>query len=189
MVLSDKSIRSELINFLNNRAPAPNAIIEELRVHDGNAIADVVAVYKNAHCFEIKGENDTLNRILRQAEYYNTTFTKITLVTTENHLSTAEKLIPNYWGVLLAKSCGDKISFSYVRKAKHNTSISKALALSMLWKSELITIANDLNNVGLKKSITRAQLAEIIAENKSKEGIVSDITLSIYNRYRVKENS
>src|SRR5574340_288555 len=101
MTLSDKVIRKSLIEFIRNRKPSPSAIIEELRLHNGNAIADVVAIYQNAHCYEIKGESDTLNRISRQAEYYNTTFSRITLVTTSNHVSNALKMIPEFWGVLV----------------------------------------------------------------------------------------
>jgi len=167
----------------------PNAIIEELRVHNGNAIADVVAIYENAHCYEIKGEKDTLNRLIKQAEFYNTTFTKMTLVTTENHLSKAEKLIPDFWGLIVAKNSGDKIIFSYARKSNHNTTINKAIALSMLWKNELTLIAKALNNPCLKKSLTRAQLATLIANNKNKKGVVSDITLSILNRYKIAATS
>ena len=189
MVLNDKAIRSALVNFLNNRVPTPNAIIEELRVHNGNAIADVVAIYENAHCFEIKGESDKLNRIIKQAAFYNTTFPKITLVTSENHLSNAGKLIPDFWGLIIVKDSGDRINFSYARKAKYNTTISKSIALSMLWRSELINIANEIDNTGLKKRLTRSQLADLIAKNKGKDGIVSDITLSILNRYRAEAAS
>lgn len=189
MILSDNAIRNSLVSFLNNRTPKPTATIEELRIHNGNAIADVVAVYESAHCFEIKGENDTLNRIQRQAEFYNTTFPKITLVTTTNHVLSAKKIIPDFWGILIAKNIGNKITFSYIRKAKRNIHINKYLALSMLWKSELMNIATDIDNSGLNKKITRSQLANFITKNKSKGGIVNDITSTILNRYKTEEIS
>ena len=49
--LNDVSIRKSLILKLKNQAVRPKAIIEELRVHNGKAIADVVALYAEAHCF------------------------------------------------------------------------------------------------------------------------------------------
>ena len=54
MTLNDSEIRRSLIQKLNNQAKQPKAILEELRVHNGNAIADVVAIHNNAHCYEIK---------------------------------------------------------------------------------------------------------------------------------------
>lgn len=189
MVLSDKVIRKDLVDFLRNRTPRPKAVIDELRLHNGNAIADVVAVYQNAHCYEIKGENDTLNRMSRQAEYYNTTFSKISLVTTSNHITSAIKIIPDFWGILIAQDIGNKVTFSYLRRSKYNPQIVKPLALSILWKSELESIAKDINDVGLAKRSTRSQLADFIAKHKSKDGVVNDISLSILNRYNNHESS
>jgi hypothetical protein len=189
MILTDKVIRNELVKFLNTRKPRPNIVMEELRVHNGNAIADVVAVYNTAHCFEIKGESDKLTRVKRQAKFYNTTFLKITLVTTPNHASTAEKQIPKFWGILVADNAGKKITFSYVRKAKHNSAFSKPLALSMLWRSELINIATRIEASGLRKRLTRAEIADYISKNRSKEEVISDVTRTILNRYKVGKMS
>ena len=50
-LLTDKEIRAALIKALLKRKPAPKAVIEELRVHDGNAVADVVTVHKELHCY------------------------------------------------------------------------------------------------------------------------------------------
>lgn len=189
MILSDKVIRKGLVNFLNHRWPKPSAIMEELRIHNGNAVADVVAIYDTPHCFEIKGERDKLNRVKRQAEFYNTTFLKITLVTTANHASSAEKTIPKFWGILIVNNAGEKVTFSYLRKAKYNSNIGKPLALSMLWRSELMSIATSIEATPLTKRLTRAELADFISKNKSKEGVISDITRTILNRYKAGKMS
>ena len=76
--LNDVSIRKSLILKLKNQAVRPKAIIEELRVHNGKAIADVVALYAEAHCFEIKGDGDKIERILKQGKYYNLSFRTLT---------------------------------------------------------------------------------------------------------------
>ena len=94
MPLNDKQIRPFLVNFLNSAVNKPQKVMEELSVCYGDAIADVVAVYNTLHCFEIKGETDTIQRIQHQGQFYNKSFLKITLVTTENHLNYALKSIP-----------------------------------------------------------------------------------------------
>lgn len=43
--LGDKEIRQLLIRRLENASRIPKAILEELRVHNGNAIAGVVSVH------------------------------------------------------------------------------------------------------------------------------------------------
>ena len=91
MPLNDKEIRPNFINFLNTCSNKPNKVIEELPVSYGSAIADVVGIYNTLHCYEIKGETDTVQRIQKQGEFYNKSFQLITLVTTANHLEYALK--------------------------------------------------------------------------------------------------
>jgi hypothetical protein len=96
--LNDYNIRQSLKNFLSLKHPKPIKIIDELRIHNGNAIADVVTIHKTMHCYEIKGDSDSITRAQQQAEFYNTFFPKITLVTTEKHYKNALKKIPVFLG-------------------------------------------------------------------------------------------
>ena len=111
--LNDVSIRKSLILKLKNQAVRPKAIIEELRVHNGKAIADVVALYAEAHCFEIKGDGDKIERMLKQGKYYNLSFRKITVITTLKHLKKALSLAPTYWGIMIAEEQADEIKIIY----------------------------------------------------------------------------
>lgn len=103
VALDDENIRKALIDRLLRLSKAPKAILEELRVHNGNAIADVVAVYSTAHCYEIKGENDSVQRILRQSRFYDLAFNRTTLVTTDKQLEKALRLAPPHWGIMRAR--------------------------------------------------------------------------------------
>jgi len=165
MILNDKEIRYELRSFLSGRIPAPRAILDELHVSNGNAIADIVGIYKYSHCFEIKGENDSLSRINRQANYYNKSFRKITLVTTVNHLGKAEEVVPDFWGIISARVANGKVVFSYHRRASINPFFNKAEALMSLWKDELIDFASEFEGKGFKKSFNRRDLAILIAQS------------------------
>ncbi|MEA9786465.1 sce7726 family protein [Xanthomonas campestris pv. raphani] len=158
--LADKRIRSALRSHLARSTPV--AILDEIRVHNGNAIADVVTVDEGAtHCYEIKGESDEIRRIVRQGSFYDLAFIKTTLVTTQNHLSTATSLAPGHWGILVASEGKTGVLFRRLRTAKQSPHFSKEVALLTLWRSELISLCNSPDEQ-LKK-LSREKLAAKIA--------------------------
>jgi len=182
MILNDSEIREALIDKLNNQAKKPHAIVEELRVRNGNAIADVVALYKDAHCYEIKGVNDKIERIITQGSYYDTAFKKITLVTTENHISKAFEIAPDHWGIVKASVCKEEVKLCSIRRAKTNPYFSKELAALTLWKSEMLELIEEKKY----KSKPRDFLAKLIAQTKRKPEVSSEICLQLLQRYASK---
>jgi len=162
--LTDKEIRQALLVHLGRRANPPRSTLEEVHVCNGNAIADVVAVYKTMHCYEIKGETDSINRIVRQSQFYDQAFPLITLVTTANHLKRAEMIAPRHWGIVIANSIReDSVAFRHVRGATRNPSYLPAVALLSLWRSELINLPN-FAGMSLEK-MNRQGIAELIASS------------------------
>lgn len=169
--LDDRNIRKALIDRLSRLSKAPKAILEELRVHNGNAIADVVAVYSTAHCYEIKGDNDSVQRILRQSRFYDLAFNRTTLVTTDKQLEKALRLAPPHWGIMRARQRNAVVTISYVRSASPSPTFDKRLALLTLWRSELVELALSIPLVKVEK-MNRSQLSRLIAS------ALSDATLS-----------
>ena len=180
LILNDKEIRFNLIKKLKNQSIKPKAIIEELSVHNGNAIADVVTLHNEAHCYEIKGDGDKIERILTQGEYYNLSFRKITLVTTNKHLQKAIKLAPDFWGIMIAEEVESNVIIKYIRRAKNNPYFDKSIALLTLWKDEMLNLINTESKKNTKKS--REVLAELIAGSKRKMELSQDITLTLLDR-------
>lgn len=159
--LTDKEIRRALIVHLGRRAKPPHATLEEVQVCNGNAIADVVAVYKTMHCYEIKGETDSINRIVRQSQFYDQAFPLITLVTTSNHLKRAEVIVPKHWGIVVANSnSNETVTFKHIRGATRNPSYLPEIALLSLWRSELVKFPN-ISSPSLEK-MNRQRIAELI---------------------------
>ncbi|MFS2123585.1 sce7726 family protein [Pseudomonas sp. Pseusp97] len=181
-VLKDQDIRLALMNYLMKRHPKPARVVEELTIDNGNAIADVVACYKELHCYEIKGQTDNVRRVLTQSEYYSLSFPKLTLVTTENHLNWAITNIPEHWGLILARSHAGKVILKHIRKATTNHSFSKRKALMMLWKAELTAMANAHPEVTIKKSYTREDIAEQISHSLNREDALIGIQSAIVER-------
>lgn len=181
-MLDDKSIRKALISFLTRKRPQPKLIVEELGMHNGNAIADVVAIYDSLHGYEIKGESDSVSRVIRQSQFYNLSFPKLTLVTTQNHFDWAQKNLPEFWGIMLAKNEAGIVSITYKRRARSNPLFSKEASLLMLWKSELLSprLMSQYNSI--RQRDTRVELASKLASKLNKKEILNLLQDSILDR-------
>jgi len=164
MRLNDFEIRKALVEKLKTQTVKPRAIVEELRVLNGNAIADVVALYNEAHCYEIKGQDDKIGRVLVQGKFYNSSFRKITLVTTDKHIEKALSICPDYWGLMVAFPSDNIVKFRHIRGAKINPEFSKELALLILWKSEMLSILEEPKHHRKPRDV----LAQLISSNKKK---------------------
>lgn len=161
MTLNDARIREALLRKLAKQKVRPRAVLEELHVHNGRAIADVVTLHAEAHCYEIKGATDRIERIVAQGSYYNSAFRRITLVTTECNLRRALRLAPRFWGIIVAVDDGE-VRFRHVRAARLNPKFEKHTAAMTLWKSEMLELVTD---AGAERK-PRRLLAQLIAETR-----------------------
>ncbi len=182
-MLSDRQIRSHLARYVENRLPENGLLKHEQVFHNGNVIADLTAISKSFHLYEIKGDLDKISRLQVQSIYYNKVAPKITLVTTERNVEKAINSLPDYWGVLLARKMPDRIIFTHIRAASTNVDFSKYHALLALWKNELLDIAMRIEGAEIKTRHTREDLAEIIANHENKRSVISEISNALTKRY------
>lgn len=180
-ILGDKEIRHFLKLRLARSIPAPRAILEELRVHNGNAIADIVTIHNDSHCYEIKSDKDSVERVQRQAQFYDVAFRRVTLVTTARHLERALIFAPSHWGILIAKATQGRVVFTHVRSARLNERFTKQLALLTLWRSELATLAEPIAVSSLAK-LSRKTLAELLSESLSTAKVSQEIGRQLVSR-------
>lgn len=157
-MLSDFHIRKELKNYILSRKYKPRAIVEELRVHNGNAVADVVTVHSKLHCYEIKSDLDSLNRLSEQSRLYAMTFPFVTIVVSRKHIDGVLKIVPQSCGILCAEFEGGRIKFFHIRKAELNKNIDLVGALKMFWRDELCDIYRQIIKCEPKKTLTRDKL-------------------------------
>ena len=160
MELNDASIREALLRKLERQKSRPRAVLQELHVHNGKAIA--VTLHLEAHCYEIKGATDHIERIAVQGVYYNAAFRRITLVTTECNLRRALRLAPRFWGIIVAVADGEAVRFRHVRAARLNPNFEKQSAAMTLWKSEMLELVSES---GAERK-PRRLLAHLIAETR-----------------------
>lgn len=182
-MLGDKIIRAALKGKLSRGSPRPRAIVDELRIHNGNAIADVVAIYQEAHCYEIKGDADKIERIIVQGKYYDLAFRKITIVTTKKHIKKAITFVPKHWGILETSFSAQKnmITFKHVRAATTNPNFNKQIALLTLWRSEMLDVISDIKIQNIKKE-NRNQLTDIIASEVGRKELSEIISAKLLGR-------
>ena len=178
MNLNDARIREALLRKLARQKARPRAVLEELHVHNGNAIADIVTLHSEAHCYEIKGATDRIERIAVQGTHYNAVFRRITLVTTQCKVRRGLKLVPSFWGIMLAIEQGDTIRFRHIRAARRNPHFEKQSAAMTLWKSEML----ELVPVTGTERMPRRRLAQLIAETRRELELSMRICDLLYSR-------
>ncbi|HXI70482.1 MAG TPA: sce7726 family protein [Verrucomicrobiae bacterium] len=178
MELNDATIREALLRKLERQKSRPRAVLQELHVHNGKAIADIVTLHSEAHCYEIKGATDRIERIVAQGAYYNAAFRRITLVTTECNLRRALKLAPSCWGIMVAVEDGAIIRFRHVRAASRNPHFEKQSATMTLWKSEMLELVSESGT----ERMPRRRLAQLIAETRRELQLSMSICDQLFSR-------
>jgi len=140
---TDLIIRSALKEFLEKHHASDERvrIIEELGIHHGTVRVDIAVVNGLLEGYEIKSDRDTLERLPEQMYAFNSVFDKMTLVVGKTHLFEAINMVPDWWGVIVAKINSDNlVSFNLIREGelnKHRNSVSVA---RLLWREEALSM-------------------------------------------------
>ena len=108
--LNDGDVRAALKRELlfRHASDSHTVIIEELGILHGSSRVDLAVVNGTLHGYELKSDRDDLQRLPEQVAAYITVFDLVTLVVGERHLRRALDLIPDWWGIKVARneSCG-----------------------------------------------------------------------------------
>lgn len=183
--LNDAEIRSFFISWLNSKYIKPQMILNEVTISDGYARPDILAIYSFSHCYEIKGDNDKIERILKQALHYQASFKKNTLITTEKHIYKAQEILPSAWGIILAQPISNGssyyIKFKYIRKSSYNSMYQKNIASKILWKEEMQKLLSK-KNISTKSKFTRFDLIDLITDTANSEELDKFICGCLLNR-------
>ena len=136
--------------------------------------------HKELHCYEIKGESDKISRLVTQAEYYDKAFRKVTLVTTENHITRAFLIAPPHWGVIVCNRRGENFSLKSIRKARLSPNYCGITALLTLWRSEMLSIGEGALNKPEK--LNRKDLALCIWQDQTDKDVQIKIGKALISR-------
>lgn len=145
---TDKTIRIALKENLEASLKVyagEKRIIEELGISHGAARIDIAVVNGIIHGYELKSDLDTLTRLPEQMKIYNTVMDQMTLVVGKNHLYEALKIVPEWWGITVAKQIdrSNVITFYNIREAEQNPSQNSAAVAALLWREEALSILEE----------------------------------------------
>jgi len=185
--MKDSDIREVLLSDLGRqyKNDPDTMIIEELGLCQGEARVDIAVVNGSIHGFEIKSEQDTLKRLTGQAAIYNRVLESITLVVGSEHLDEALKIIPKWWGVIVARERRrGQLHLKKRRKGKSNPSLDPFAVVQLLWRDEAIEA---LKKLDLHKGL--ANKPRVILWNKLAEHLPTDELLALVRHLlRSREN-
>lgn len=164
---SDRSIRSAFRDQLASKQKnfQQAKIIEELGLTHGSARIDIAVVTNTIHGYEIKSDLDTLFRLPGQMDIFNSVLDRITLVVGKNHLLEAIRIVPEWWGITIAKVKGTNgvVSFCTIRDADENPHKDSFAIASLLWREEALDILEEINEARGLRSKPRKMLYERLA--------------------------
>lgn len=160
---NDKVIRTALWNYLRkfHEKDYRLRIVDEFGVSHGAARVDIAVVNGALHGYEIKSDRDTLSRLPEQMNAYNTVFDHVTLVVGKQHVYDAINLVPDWWGILIAKVDADaSITFSRIREPKENLNQCNLSIAKLLWRGEALRLLEEAGEARGVRSKPRKYLYE-----------------------------
>ncbi len=112
-------------------------VMEEIVI--GKSRADVAAVLPDRLVgYELKSNGDSYARLPSQTKSYDKYFDCNYLVVGETHSKHAAEHVPPYWGIIVIPDVGNEITV--LREAGPNPNVKMRWQLSLLWRSELMSI-------------------------------------------------
>jgi hypothetical protein len=174
-MVREAEIKKELSNFINMKNNYTDIrIVEELRLNGGEVRADMVDL-NEMHCYEIKSEGDSLNRLLRQGTQYGKTFDKVTIVAALCHLEKVIEIVPSWWGIIVIEN-KEKNFLKNFRAAQLNKKILSPEDLATLFsKEEALSVLDyfDTSKGWKSKSLYKIQshIAELLSLDQLKYSV------------------
>lgn len=183
---NDLIIRSSLKKDLINRHAQDKKvrIIEELGVQHGTARVDIAVINGIMHGYEIKSDQDTLQRLPEQMSVFNSVFDRMTLVVGKNHLYQAIKIVPDWWGIIVAKISGDNgsVVFNLIRKEESNKDQDSVSVARLLWKEEALGILEKKGEANGFYSKPRGIIYEKLAAVLNQKTLNKEVRETIFLR-------
>jgi len=160
---NDKIVRAALKVALRDHYAIDKQlrIIEEFSVEHGAARVDIAVVNGRLHGYEIKSDRDTLWRLPEQMDSYNGVFDRVTLVVGKQHLFEAVNIIPDWWGIIIAKiDASHSVVFNSIREARRNPARNSVSIARLLWRSEALKILEEAGRADGVRSKPRELIYE-----------------------------
>lgn len=113
-------------------------IVEEMGIWSGSVRIDLAVINGRLTGYELKSDSDTLERLPAQAELYSRVFDEVCLVVGKRHVQHARKIVPKWWGVIVADGPRGNVALRRSRKGRTNPSPDPLLVARLLWRVEAL---------------------------------------------------
>jgi len=191
-ILLDGSIREALVSKrLRKHVSHPETlVVHELGLAHAKSRIDLATLNGVIHGYEIKGTQDSLDRLPSQLATYRQALQKLTMVVASRHLERVIDLSPHWsgiWEVTVGPRGG--VRFNVVREGKRNPNVEKFLLAHLLWRDEAQLA---LSNRGASKAELRAPRAELyrlLIEHLTERELVAVIKNSMMQRRDWRDRS
>ena len=111
----------------------------ELGICAGKRRVDVAVINGELSGWEIKSDVDTLRRLAGQVTAYSSVLDRAVLVTTDRWLDHANSIVPEWWGVAVARDVSGSVMIEEVRSPTINEDGIDPFALAqLLWRDEAL---------------------------------------------------
>jgi len=160
-----KSLNNKVLSLFPEESEA--IVVNEFGICQGEARIDLAVINGHIHGFEIKSENDTLDRLPSQQAVYNKVFDTLTIVTGDKYIEKVTNDIPLWWGIMRAHQKGNHVALDTVRECKDNPQIDSYSLVQLLWQNEAIAILEKYQLAKGLKNKPRRYVWAALADNFS----------------------
>jgi hypothetical protein len=145
-------------------------VVDELGLEHGKCRADIAVINGHLIGYEIKSDVDSLKRLDSQIISYNGIFDNLSLILTDRHRDEAIRILPIWWGVILAETNKHNgVSFEFLKSPRSNPKINNYAVAQLLWREEAQEILFSLGVRGARLREKRATLYKYLVEMLSPE--------------------
>jgi len=177
----DKEIRERLTKNLESDKNNIK-VIQELGLGYYNSRIDIAVINQELCGYEIKSDMDTLKRLGMQTRSYNNIFDRITIVSGRNKVSELEKIIPDFWGLIVAFKRDGKLILKRRREAGLNRNVNLKGLVNLLWRIEIAQILKAEKLYKGLSGYSKLGLSDIVLEEFSEGKIKSYVRKTLTKR-------
>ncbi len=191
-ILLDGSIREALVSQrLRRHVSHPAAlVIHELGLAHAKSRIDLATLNGVIHGYEIKGTQDSLDRLPSQLDTYSQALQKLTMVVASRHVERVIDLSPRWsgiWEVFVGPRGG--VRFNVVREGKRNPNVEKFLLAHLLWREEAQSALTHYGATKAELRAPRAELYRLLIDHITEGELVAVIKKSMMQRQAWRDHS
>lgn len=148
-------------------------VIDELGLDHGRNRVDIAVINGELHGYELKSDSDNLLRLPQQSMTYSSIMDKVTLVVGEKHAQEAINIIPDWWGIKIARmNHRGSVNIVTYRRNKKNKDIDPFELSKLIWKEEALALLAIKIKVDWRiRKLTRKDIYKLIVDTFSLDEI------------------